>query len=133
MWQGIYRGTTPSITLNITGVDLSDASVWPTVIVTVENGRSTFDVTRDNLTIAKTEAGSSVTLTLTQHQTLLMHNHTVSVIGEPIYDGPYDATPTVDGLTLATKRKSMSKDVTIEPIPIVSVSNASGGRTVTIG
>lgn len=26
----IYRGTTPSITLNITGVDLSDAAVWPT-------------------------------------------------------------------------------------------------------
>lgn len=74
MEQGIYRGTTPSITLNLTGVDLSDASVWPTVIVTVENGRSTFDVTRDNLTIAKTEAGSSVTFALTQHQTLLMHN-----------------------------------------------------------
>nr|DAN76711.1 MAG TPA: hypothetical protein [Caudoviricetes sp.] len=73
MEQSIYRGTTPSITLNVKGVDLSDASVWPTVIVTVENGRSTFDVTRDNITIAKTEAGSSVTFALTQHQTLLMH------------------------------------------------------------
>lgn len=73
MEQGIYRGTTPSITLNITGVDLSDASVWPTVIVTVENGRSTFDVNRDKLTIATADAGCSVTFALTQAQTLLMH------------------------------------------------------------
>lgn len=61
---------------------------------------------------------------------------TVSVMGDldyPMYEGPYEATPTVDGLTLATKRRSMSKDVSIEPIPIGSVSNASGGRTVTIG
>lgn len=72
MEQGIYRGTTPNITLNLTGVDLSDASVWPTVIATVENGRSTFDVNRDKLTIAKTDAGCSVTFELTQAQTLLM-------------------------------------------------------------
>lgn len=72
MEQGIYRGTTPNITLNITGVDLSDESVWPTVIVTVENGRSTFDVNRDKLVIAKTDAGCSVIFELTQAQTLLM-------------------------------------------------------------
>lgn len=63
-------------------------------------------------------------------------SQTVSVMGElnyPMYEGPYEATPTVDGLTLATRRRSMSKDVSIEPIPIGSVSNASGGRTVTIG
>lgn len=63
-------------------------------------------------------------------------SHTVNVMGElgyPMYEGPYDATPTVDGLKLATKRRSMSKDVNIEPIPIGSVSNTSGGRTVTIG
>ena len=72
MEQGIYRGTTPSITLNITGVDLSDASVWPTVIVTVENGSRTFDVNRDKLVIATADAGCSVTFALTQAQTLLM-------------------------------------------------------------
>lgn len=63
-------------------------------------------------------------------------SQTVSVMGDldyPMYEGPYDATPTVDGLKLATKRRSMSKDVSIEPIPIGSVSNESGGRTVTIG
>lgn len=63
-------------------------------------------------------------------------SQTVRVMGDldyPMYEGPYDATPTVSGLTLATKRRSMSKDVSIEPIPIGSVSNESGGRTVTIG
>ena len=63
-------------------------------------------------------------------------SHTVNVMGEldyPMYAGPYDATPTVDGLKLATKHRSMNDDVNIEPIPIGSVSNASGGRTVTIG
>ena len=78
--------------------------------------------------------GIEIDIDMTSSPSLEMDvSHTVSVIGEPIYDGPYDATPTVDGLTLATKRKSMSKDVTIEPIPIVSASNDSGGRTVTIG
>lgn len=72
MGQGIYRGTTPSITLNLTGVDLSDASIWPTVIVTVENGCNSFDVTRDKLVIAKTYAGCAVTFSLTQAQTLAM-------------------------------------------------------------
>lgn len=60
----------------------------------------------------------------------------VSVMGDlnyPMYAGPYNATPTVDGLTLATMRRSMSRDVNIEPIPIGSVSNDSGGKTVTIG
>lgn len=70
MRKGIYRGTTPSITLNITGVDLSDASVWPTVIVTVKNARSTFDLDRDKLAIAKTDAGCTVTFELMQAQTL---------------------------------------------------------------
>lgn len=68
----IYRGTTPSITLNITGVDLTDAAVWPTVIVTVENGHKKKDVTRDKLTVAKTDAGCTLTFKLTQNQTLAL-------------------------------------------------------------
>lgn len=73
MEQGIYRGTTPSITLNVMGVDLSNASVWPTVIVTVVNDRSAVDMNRDKLVIASTDAGCSVTFALTQAQTLSMH------------------------------------------------------------
>lgn len=81
--------------------------------------------------------GLAIDIGLTSRPSLEMDlSQTVSVMGGPgypMYEGPYDATPTVDGLTLATKRRSMSKDVNIEPIPIGSVSNASGGRTVTIG
>lgn len=42
------------------------------MIATVENGRSAFDMDRDNLAIAKTDAGCSVTFAPTQTQTLLM-------------------------------------------------------------
>ncbi len=81
--------------------------------------------------------GLTIDIDLTSKPSLDMDmSQTVSVIGElnyPMYKGPYEATPTVDGLKLATRRRSMSKDVSIEPIPIGSVSNASGGRTVTIG
>lgn len=81
--------------------------------------------------------GLAIDIDLTSRPSLEMDlSQTVSVMGDsgyPMYEGPYDATPTVDGLTLATRRRSMSKDVSIYPIPIGSVSNASGGRTVTIG
>lgn len=68
----IYRGTTPSITLNITGVDLTDDAVWPTVIVTIKNGHKNFDVTRDKLAVEKTDAGCALTFELTQDQTLAL-------------------------------------------------------------
>ena len=81
--------------------------------------------------------GIAIDIDLTSRPSLEMDmSQTVSVIGKldyPMYEGPYDATPTVDGLKLATRRRSMSKDVSVEPIPIGSVSNSSGGRTVTIG
>lgn len=81
--------------------------------------------------------GLVIDIDLTSRPSIEMDvSQTVSVIGDlgyPMYDGPYEATPTVDGLTLSTRRRSMSKDVSIEPIPIGSVSNDSGGRTVTIG
>ena len=81
--------------------------------------------------------GLAIDIDLTYRPSLEMDmSQTVSVMGDlnyPMYEGPYEATPTVGGLTLATKRRSMSKDVRVEPIPIGSVSNTSGGRTVTIG
>lgn len=79
----------------------------------------------------------AVDIDLKPRQSLEMDvSQTVNVIGElayPMYQGPYEATPTVDGLMLATRRRSMSNDVSVEPIPIGSVSNDSGGRTITIG
>lgn len=48
------------------------------------------------------------------------------------YPGPYEATPTVAGSSLPTGGTSMREDVAIRPIPCVSASNQSGGRTVSI-
>lgn len=86
--------------LNVNGVDLSDASVWPTVIVTVENGRNTFDVTRDRLTIAKTDNGCSLTFALTQAQTLLMHKLQRTLVQLRAKD--------VDGHAIASEVASMT-------------------------
>lgn len=45
----------------------------------------------------------------------------------------YCPTPTVDGLTLSTRDKHMTKDLVIKPIPIYEVSNSYGGTTFIIG
>ena len=50
-----------------------------------------------------------------------------------IYDGEYEVIPTVEGLTMETKDKYMTKDVDVHPIPYFSVGNTSGGNTVYIG
>lgn len=52
--------------------------------------------------------------------------------GDEIYQGPYEATPTVSGLVLETARKAMEQDVTIRPIPYYDVTNPVGGRTIYI-
>lgn len=49
-----------------------------------------------------------------------------------IYDGSYEVTPTVKGLTMETKDKYMLNDVDIQPIPIFKVGNNSGGKTIYI-
>ena len=41
----IYRGTTPTVTVSVDGVDLSDATQWPTVIVTMRNTGEDIDFT----------------------------------------------------------------------------------------
>lgn len=68
----IFRGTTPSITLNVTGVDLSNAGVWPVVIVTVGNMLNKFDIGREDLDISGTDSGCTVVARMTQEQTLQM-------------------------------------------------------------
>lgn len=56
---------------------------------------------------------------------------TVGVAGKT-YEGSYDVTPTVDGLTMNTKEKYMKENVNVMPIPYYDVSNTSGGTTVYI-
>lgn len=51
----------------------------------------------------------------------------------PWYDGEYEVTPKVEKQRLYTAQKSMATDVSIKKIPIVAVTNPSGGNTVTIG
>lgn len=48
------------------------------------------------------------------------------------YEGDYEVTPTVEGLSLPTRQKYMTDDVKILAIPIYEVSNPSGGSTVYI-
>lgn len=51
-----------------------------------------------------------------------------------IYDGDYIVTPKASEQTvLQTRAKAMIDDVTVLEIPYTSVSNLSGGNTVTIG
>lgn len=49
------------------------------------------------------------------------------------FDGPYEVIPSANAQTLPTAKRRMTDDVTINAIPYLSVSNPSGGRTITIG
>ena len=52
----------------------------------------------------------------------------------PTYEGEYEVTPQVDKpVVLHTKAKRMNDDVTVKKIPQYEVSNAAGGKTLTIG
>lgn len=52
----------------------------------------------------------------------------------PTYEGEYEVTPRVDEpVVLHTKAKRMNDDVTVKKIPQYEVSNAAGGKTLTIG
>lgn len=49
------------------------------------------------------------------------------------YTGTYTVTPNTRGTVLDTDNKVLEQDVTVESIPLQSVSNGAGGNTVTIG
>ena len=51
----------------------------------------------------------------------------------PWYEGEYELTPIWEDVTLETKQKSMSDNVTMQAIPYAEVDNPSGGVTVIIG
>ena len=50
----------------------------------------------------------------------------------PFYDGPYQVTPQIEGVSLSTANRSMRYDVNIRAIPYYEVSNEYGD-TVYIG
>ncbi len=50
----------------------------------------------------------------------------------PWYEGSYDVTPTVDGLTLETEKRSLLRDIKVNKIPFSSVTNPQGGQTINI-
>lgn len=49
------------------------------------------------------------------------------------YVGEHDVVPNFEQQVLPTKDKKMSEDVTVQAIPVSTVSNLSGGNTVFIG
>lgn len=49
------------------------------------------------------------------------------------WKGEYVFTPSLDGQEYATKGKTMSDNLVIDPIPYAEVSNPRGGYTVNIG
>lgn len=55
------------------------------------------------------------------------------VSGDDPYEGAYDVVPDWDGQTLPTGLRYCASDIDVHPIPIASVSNQSGGKTVTVG
>lgn len=67
----VYRGTTPTVEVHVRGVDLSDASAWPVVWLTlVDKYGSTIDADRKRLGISSEDGGSVASLHLTQAETL---------------------------------------------------------------
>lgn len=53
-------------------------------------------------------------------------------VGGEVYEGAYEVTPTVDGMTLPTKERVLTDDIQILEIPFFKVANTSGGSTVYI-
>lgn len=51
----------------------------------------------------------------------------------PEYEGSYLVTPRKVEQNLLTRQKSMERDLTVEAINYLEVTNPEGGKTVTIG
>lgn len=86
-----------------------------------------------HLTISQQGA---VPLTIMQNDEIILTAESAAGFNQgaaPTYTGDYDVTPTADGEVLKTAQKTMSKDLTIHPIPYFEVSNTAGGDTVYIG
>ena len=76
----------------------------------------------------KAQTGS-LTGTIAGDKTLVGSLTTAYTANASEYEGEYEVTPTVDGLSLPTRQKYMTDDVKIHAIPFFEVSNPSGGST----
>lgn len=84
-------------------------------------------------TLTGTIAGSHGLTGRLMHEAQLVGSlATAYTAGAPNYEGEYEVTPTVDGLSLATRQKYMTEDVKIHAIPFFEVSNQAGGNTIYI-
>ena len=57
----------------------------------------------------------------------------IEIIEGRRYEGDYVVTPTFDDQLLDTKQKVMEDDLLVEQIKVSSVTNLTGGNTITIG
>ena len=57
----------------------------------------------------------------------------IEIIDGRPYEGEYIVVPTFEDQLLATKQRLMEDDLLVKEITVNSVSNLSGGYTVTIG
>lgn len=66
---------------------------------------------------------------------LIFDSEFESVIGYngEVYEGDYEIVPKFEEQTLKTKSKLMGDDITVLEIPVIKVSNPSGGKTIIIG
>lgn len=64
----MYQGTTPTLTLNVEGADLTDK----TAFVTIRCGNYSLTKTGEDVAVSYAEGVSTVVIRLTQRETLLM-------------------------------------------------------------
>lgn len=84
-------------------------------------------------TLTGTISGSqTLTGQISQEISIVGNLATAYSFGSVKYDGDYEITPTVNGLTMETKDRYMTENVKIHAIPFFEVGNTSGGNTVYI-
>lgn len=127
----IRKGTIASISGNTARVVPSDASGEPTALITIPwHLRQEYG----NL-----EKGTVVVYAVFDDATGLLlgradgEGGTGSTADYPSYNGAYTVTPLADAdVTLETAEKLLTADITVQKIPYVEVTNASGGTTIYI-
>lgn len=104
----IRQGTTPLVTIEVEGLDVSDADEWPTVHLAIkaQGSGEPVVVSRDELSLASTDYGCDVAYRLTQAQTLALPAH-VPVLAQV-------RAKDKDGRAYATEVVGIASDVVIE-------------------